>query len=184
MTTTEQIVFVDQNGKPTGETGPKLESHTAQTKRHLAFSCYIFRKKDNKLLVTQRALGKKVWPGVWTNSVCGHPRPGEAMEDAIKRRALYEVGLEKLQDITCILPEYSYVTPPYNGIIENEFCPVYVAYTLEQQVRLHPDEVEAYLWLTWPEYIKMLEEKADTMSYWAKDQYQSLKTREPFVTLA
>jgi len=89
MNQPEQIVFVDENGQPNGEVGPKLESHTANTRLHLAFSCYIFRKSDNKFLVTQRALSKKVWPGVWTNSVCGHPAPGEAIEDAIRRRASY-----------------------------------------------------------------------------------------------
>ena len=46
----EQIVFVDESGQPTGESGPKLASHTANTKLHLAFSCYIFRKSDKKFL--------------------------------------------------------------------------------------------------------------------------------------
>src|SRR4026207_710448 len=101
MVSIEQIVFVGENGKPTGEVGPKLESHTNNTKLHLAFSCYIFRKSDKKFLVTQRALSKKVWPGVWTNSVSGHPMPKEAMEDAIRRRAQYEVGLEQLDEISC-----------------------------------------------------------------------------------
>ena len=50
----ELIVFVDENGHPTGETGPKLESHHADTKLHLAFSCYIFRNKDKKFLVTKK----------------------------------------------------------------------------------------------------------------------------------
>jgi isopentenyl-diphosphate delta-isomerase len=128
MDTPEQIVFVHEDGTPTGEVGPKLESHTATTRLHLAFSCYIFRESDNKFLVTQRALSKKVWPGVWTNSVCGHPMPGEAIEDAVRRRAAYELGMHDLRDIRCVLPAYRYTTPPYNDIIENEFCPVFVAY--------------------------------------------------------
>lgn len=182
MNQPEQIVFVDENGQPTGQTGPKLESHTANTKLHLAFSCYIFRKSDNKFLVTQRALSKKVWPGVWTNSVCGHPLPGEAMEAAIRRRAAFEVGIADLQDISCVLPKYRYTTPPYNGIIENEFCPVFVAYT-NQEPKPNPDEVEAYQWMAWPEYVATLAAKADTMSYWAKDQYKQLKALEPFASL-
>lgn len=180
---TEQIVFVTEFGQPTGETGPKLESHTANTKLHLAFSCYIFRKSDNKFLITQRALSKKVWPGVWTNSVCGHPAPDEAIEDAIRRRAQFELGIEKLDDISCVLPKYRYTTPPYNGIIENEFCPVFVAY-VDQEPSPNPAEVEAYKWVTWPEYIAMLTEEADKMSYWAKDQYKQLQHLPPFSTLA
>ena len=179
----EWIVFVDENGQPTGEVGPKLESHTADTKLHLAFSCYIFRGKDKKFLVTQRALSKKVWPGVWTNSVCGHPTPQEAITDAITRRAAYELGLNGLRDIACVLPKYRYTTPPYNGIIENEFCPVYVAFT-DEEPKPNPEEVEAYEWITWPEYVDMLTVRAGEMSYWAKDQYQQLKELEPFKSLS
>lgn len=183
MTEAEQIVFVEENGQPTGVVGPKLESHTANTKVHLAFSCYIFRKSDNKFLVTQRALSKKVWPGVWTNSVCGHPMPGEAIEDAVRRRAAYEIGLNNLRDISCVLPSYRYTTPPYNGIIENEFCPVFVAY-VDEEPKPNPDEVEAYKWLTWPEYVRMLSDEPDNMSYWTKDQYKQLKDLEPFKSLS
>src|SRR5581483_7642642 len=75
----ERIVFVDETGQPTGETGPKLASHTADTKLHLAFSCYVFNLENKLFLFTQRAHVKKVWPDVWTNSVCGHPMPGETI---------------------------------------------------------------------------------------------------------
>ena len=171
---TEQIVFVDQSGKPTGEVGPKLASHTANTRLHLAFSCYIFRGSDKAFLLTQRALSKKVWPGVWTNSVCGHPAPGESIEAAIRRRAKDELGLTKLENITCILPSYTYTTPPFNGIIENEFCPVFIAHS-NQEPQPNPNEVEAYKWLAWKDYERMLQDQAQVMSYWAKDQYKQLR---------
>jgi isopentenyl-diphosphate Delta-isomerase len=180
---TEQIVFVHDDGTPTGETGPKLASHTGNTKKHLAFSCYIFRPSDTRFLVTQRALNKKVWPGVWTNSVCGHPAPGESREGAIKRRAADELGIKHLTDIRIVLPHYSYKTPPYNGIIENEFCPVYIAYTNEEFTP-NPEEVESYKWLLWPEYVQLLHDDPEHMSYWCKDQYKQLKDLEPFATLA
>lgn len=175
----EQIIFVNPDGTPTGEVGPKLASHTANTKMHLAFSCYIFRTSDKKFLLTERALSKKVWPGVWTNSVCGHPAPGETIEDAIRRRADFEIGVKDIQNIQCLLPNYTYTTPPYNGIIENEFCPVYLAYTDAEPV-LNPDEVENYEWISWPEYAAKLTDPAndEIMSYWAKDQYQQLKELE------
>lgn len=176
----ELIVFVLEDGTPTGETGPKLASHTAETKLHLAFSCYIFRKSDKKFLLTQRALTKKVWPGVWTNSVCGHPAPGETIEAAIRRRADYELGIKNLSDISILLPKYRYTTPPYNGIIENEFCPVYLAYIDDELFTPNPAEVEAFEWLAWPDYVAKLTDpkNAEIMSYWAKDQYRQLKELE------
>ena len=174
---TEQVVFVDETGKPTGEVGPKLASHTGDTKRHLAFSCYIFREgsapHDPDFLLTRRALDKKVWPGVWTNSVCGHPAPGEGMEAAIRRRAAYELGVTALSGVQCLLPNYAYTSPPSNGIVENEFCPVYMAFT-SQQPEPNPAEVADYRWLRWSEYATLLQAEPDTTSYWAKDQFPLL----------
>ncbi len=166
MTELEQIVFVDENGKSTGEIGPKLASHNTSTKLHLAFSCYIFRRSNNKFLVTQRALSKKVWPGVWSNSFCGHPAPGETVEAAIRRRGLFELGIKELMDIKCVVPKYVYITPPYNGIVEHEFCPIYVAY-VDTEPKPNPDEVEAYEWVEWLAYVQMLETEPDKMSYWS-----------------
>ena len=182
MQETEQIIFVYEDGSPTGETGPKLASHNTDTRLHLAFSCYVLRRTDNKFLVTQRALSKKVWPGVWTNSFCGHPMPGEAIEDAVRRRGSFELGFQDLQEITCIVPKYIYKTPPYQGIVEHEFCPIYVAYVNDEPLP-NPDEVEAYKWLDWSDYVTMLSNEPDTMSYWCKDQYQYLKDLKPFASL-
>ena len=89
----ELIVYVQPDGTPTGETAPKLEAHTANTRLHSAFSCYIFNDQG-QLLLTQRAHHKKVWPDVWTNSVCGHPVPEEAREVAVIRRSAYELGMQ------------------------------------------------------------------------------------------
>ncbi len=140
----EQIVFVDDSGKPTGRTGPKLESHHDKTERHLAFSCYVFNEKG-EILLTQRALSKKVWPGVWTNSVCGHPGPGEEIVNAIKRRLHEELGMTA-KDFTVLLPNYTYTTPPYKGIIENEFCPVYAA-RIESPPKPNSVGVGSYCWV-------------------------------------
>lgn len=174
----ERIVFVDEDGTPTGETGPKLESHNANTKLHLAFSCYIF-DGSGMFLMTQRASSKKVWPGMWTNSVCGHPAPGEEMMDSIKRRLDYELGMTAT-DFRLVLPDYKYKTPPYKGIVEHEFCPVYVARATSNP-RPNADEVEEFKWLAWQEFVR--EAKADTnsqYSWWCKDQLKRIENH-PFI---
>ena len=169
----EYIVFVDENGQPTGETGEKLASHNDSTRLHLAFSCYIF-DDARRVLVTRRADSKKVWPGVWTNSVCGHPAPGEEFQDAIARRAKYELGLG-VTDVEVKLPKYRYKTPPYNGIIENEFCPVFFAKTTGQPAP-NPNEVSDYEWLEWGEFVRRTDaDTGDVWSWWCKDQMKQLK---------
>lgn len=161
----EFIYFVDSNDKPTGEVGEKLASHTADTKLHAAFSCYIF-SKDDRLLVTQRAFSKKVWPGVWTNSVCGHPAPDEARQDAITRRAREELGME-LAEIKLKVPKYIYKTPPFNGIIEYEFCPIYFAKAASQP-KPNPAEVAGLHWVTWDEYKDLLAQDSAGKTDWPK----------------
>lgn len=164
----ELIEYVDENGIPTGETAPKLDAHDGHTRMHAAFSCYVFNDKG-QFLVTQRALCKKVWPSVWTNSVCGHVSSDEAREDAIKRRAEYELGI-KVKDMQVILPDYSYVTPPYNGIVENEYCPVYLA-RINGDIKSNPEEVGDYKWLEWPDFINQISADTDgAWSFWCKDQ--------------
>lgn len=163
----EQIVLLDDQFRPIG-VAPKLASHHRETPLHLAFSCYVFNERG-ELLVTQRALTKKVWPGVWSNSFCGHPAPGEPMEDAIRRRARAELGIADLEDITCALPDYRYKTPEFNGIIENEFCPVYVA-RISEAVAPNPDEVGGYEFMSWEEFRKRLVDESEKYSYWAKEQ--------------
>jgi len=184
----ENVVFVNEDGKPTGETGPKLESHTSNTRLHSAFSCYVFNK-EGKFLVTKRADSKKVWPGVWTNSVCGHPAPEETRENAIIRRLEFELGMTA-KDYEVILPEYKYKTPPYNGIIENEFCPVYVAIATSDPVP-NPEEVGDYSWVDWDWYVEQTKKDSDdysnptasnapTWSYWCKDQLAQLQKNKDF----
>jgi isopentenyl-diphosphate delta-isomerase len=162
-------------------TAPKLASHHAHTPLHRAFSCYVF-DSSGRFLVTRRATTKKVWPGVWTNSVCGHPAPGESFEDAIGRRSQYELGLE-VSKIQLILPHYRYQTPPFAGIIENEICPVFIASTTAEP-EPNPEEVGEYQWMSWADYAAGLAREPEKYSYWAKDQYPQLAKNKALLARA
>ncbi|MDB5186456.1 MAG: idi [Candidatus Saccharibacteria bacterium] len=179
FTMSELIVLVNDAGQPIG-TADKLEAHHADTPLHLAFSCYVFNQ-DGKILVTQRAITKKVWPGVWTNSVCGHPGPGEDIVSAIQRRLHEELGMTA-EAYQVVLPTYRYKTPPFNGIIENEICPVYVARATSEP-KANPAEVEAHNWEDWHDFVaSAARDASNAYSWWCKDQLKQLK-EQPLIHL-
>lgn len=168
----EQIVLVDVRGRPVG-TAPKAASHHADTPLHLAFSCYLFNRQG-RFLTTRRALSKQVWPGAWSNSLCGHPAPGERMTDAIERRLAYELGMSA-SALQVVLPAHLYRAPAFLGIVEYEFCPVYVALATGVP-RPNPREVDSYAWVDWPAYVRAVEgDTADVYSWWAKNQLRELR---------
>src|SRR5262245_18100976 len=121
----EQIILVDEENRQIG-VAPKLASHHAYTPLHRAFSCFVFNEK-REFLLSQRALSKRVFPGIWTNSCCGHPAPGEATQAAVRRRLKEELGLT-VQQMELVLPDFRY-RAEMNGIVENEICPVFAAVT-------------------------------------------------------
>lgn len=141
---TELVILLDDAGSPVG-TAAKEAVHTDSTPLHLAFSCHVLAD-DGTVLVTRRALTKRTWPGVWTNSVCGHPGPDEPFEDAIRRRARDELGAE-LVDIELVVPDFRYRAVDASGVVENEVCPIFTA-RLAPGSGLDPEPSEV-MDLTW-----------------------------------
>jgi isopentenyl-diphosphate Delta-isomerase len=144
----ESVVLVDEAGYASG-TAAKAAVHHAQTPLHLAFSCYLFNGAG-QFLLTRRATSKLTWPGVWTNTCCGHPAPGEPMSDSVRRRLRQELGIGTAK-LALVLPRFRYQARMDNGVIENEVCPVYAAYS---DVPPHPDptEVGEFRWVNWAEF--------------------------------
>jgi isopentenyl-diphosphate delta-isomerase len=166
---TDYVVLVNEQNQPIG-TKEKLAAHSNQTPLHRGFSLFLFNDKK-ELLLQQRSLKKKTWPGVWSNSVCGHPMLEESVIDAAYRRLNFELGITQA-DISIALPNYRYRFER-EGIVENEICPVMVGFS-DAQPTPNPDEVMAFRWIPWKEWLKELEKKSENYSQWCVEETKLL----------
>lgn len=163
-------MLLDEDGNPTG-TLPKRLTHHADTPLHLGFSCYLL-DPQGRLLVTRRAVAKPSFGGVWTNTVCGHPGPGEPHAQAVARRARFELGVG-VRSVTPALPRFRY-RAEQAGVVENEWCPVYLAVTDDEPVG-ETSEVEEHRWTTWEQFLADSRAEPATWSPWCLEQSAQLE---------
>ncbi len=176
----ERVVLVGPDGAPAG-TALKAEVHTADTPLHFAFSCWVLR--DGEVLMTRRALSKVTWPGVWTNSFCGHPGPGEDTAAAVVRRGRFELGLDVTPEL--VAADFSYRAVDSSGIVENEVCPVYVA-QLDAGIepRPNPEEVDSYFWIPAADIIRAAAAAPLAFSPWLVEELEVPALRERLLRTA
>jgi len=171
------VVLLDSANTPIG-TAPKEEVHHQGTPRHRAFSCYLFdRTAPDRLLLTRRAMSKRSWPGVWTNSCCGHPTLGETTTEAARRRVHDELGIDAAE-LRIVLDDFSYSATDPSGIVENEFCPVVVG-LVDSTPRPHPSEAMDWTWISWSTVRDTAACAPQLISPWAALQIPLLGARSP-----
>ena len=175
MVDTDFVVLLDDDGNEIG-TAPTSGVHGTETALHLAFSCHVSNARG-EILVTRRALDKRTWPGVWTNSFCGHPRPGESVVDAVHRHAQHELGLT-LRDVQLVLPHFRYRAVDASGIVENEICPVYTA-VVDDEPRPNPREVAEARWVDPVDLVAALRATPWAFSPWLVLQAEQLNLLDP-----
>lgn len=169
----DQVVLVDEKNRPLG-TAPKSRVHSDQTPLHRGFSVFVFNYQG-ELLLQRRSHSKKTWGGVWSNSCCGHPRPRERIISAARRRLQEELGLD-VDKIKIALPDYRFKAKR-NRIIENEICPVLIAWT-GQDPRPNPREVAKICWVKWKQFIKSIAVQPQKYSPWCREEAHLLESRE------
>ncbi len=165
----DYVILVDENNQPIG-TAEKYATHNDNTPLHRGFSVFLFNR-EGKLLLQQRSSKKKTWPNAWSNSCCGHPQLQETSIDAAKRRLVYELGITEV-DVLVVLPDYRYRVEK-DGIVENEFCPVMVASSV-QVPTINPDEVREIKWISWEEWLEEIKQHPQEYSQWCIEETQLL----------
>ena len=137
----EKVILVDKLDNSVGEM-EKQEAHVKGA-LHRAFSIFIFNDKE-EILLHQRAHHKYHSGGLWTNTCCSHPRPGENTLDAANRRLMEEMGM------SCTLTEqfsFIYKVKLDNDLFEHELDHVFFGKSNEKPV-LNIDEVADYKYLS------------------------------------
>lgn len=135
--TAERVVLVDEHDREVG-TAPKLQAHVDGA-LHRAFSVFVLNAKG-EVMLQRRAASKYHSPGLWTNTCCGHPRPGEPVAAAARRRLREEMGFD------CDLSPagtFVYRAAVGGGLVEHELDHVFIG---RHDADPSPDPAEAGEW--------------------------------------
>ncbi|RWZ77547.1 isopentenyl-diphosphate Delta-isomerase [Streptomyces albidoflavus] len=138
------LELVDEDGNTIG-TAEKLSAHQAPGRLHRAFSVFLFDERG-RLLLQQRALGKYHSPGVWSNTCCGHPYPGEAPFAAAARRTFEELGVSPALLGEAGTVRYNHPDPA-SGLVEQEYNHLFVG-LVRDPLRPDPEEVSDTVFVT------------------------------------
>lgn len=156
----EFVILVNEKDKKIG-IGEKLEVHK-KGKLHRAFSIFLFDKKK-RLLLQKRAKTKYHSGGLWSNTCCSHPRPGEKIEKAAQRRLKEEMGiganLKKIMKVHYRLK--------VGDLIENEIDHIFIGF-FEGKPRPNKNEVEGWQWKKINEIIKDQKKNPKKYTSWFK----------------
>ena len=172
----ERLILVDERDKPVGYAS-KAECHDGEGRLHRAFSLFVIDCKG-QVLMQQRSSQKRLWPMYWSNSCCSHPREGETMETATRRRLGEELG------INCdfkYLFKFRYQEEYGDEGSEHEFCWVYLGRS-DDPVRCNRNEIAAWCFINPATLDRMLFEHPQWFTPWLHMEWRRIMShhREEF----
>lgn len=157
----EKLILVDENDKQIG-TMEKLQAHQKGL-LHRCFSIFVMNGKGETLL-QRRALNKYHSGGLWSNSCCGHQRPGEDTVTAGERRLKEEFGF------VCALREihrFTYRTEFQNGLTEHEYDHVLAGW-FDGVPQPDPEEILEWKWVSLSQLKNDVGQKPRLYTYWLR----------------
>jgi isopentenyl-diphosphate delta-isomerase len=165
----EALILVDANDKQTGVLS-KAACHDGAGVLHRAFSVFLF-DAAGRLLLQQRAGGKRLWPMYWSNSCCSHPRVGEAIEEAASRRLYDELHTNaKLEFVY----KFSYQASFGELGAENELCHVFLG-RIDDQPVANDTEIAAMRFVTVAELEQAFRDDGDAFTPWFRMEWKRLR---------
>ncbi len=172
MTSGDKVILVDELDHAIGEMD-KMEVHE-KGELHRAISVLVFNSQ-HEFMLQQRSFSKYHSPGLWTNTCCSHPHPGEPSPMAAHRRLKEEMGFE------CQLNkafDFIYKAHLDNGLIEHEFDHVYIGYYDRDPV-INTDEANDYKWLNVKALMEDLRSNPASYTVWFRIIMEKIEERMP-----
>ncbi|MBT8091624.1 MAG: isopentenyl-diphosphate Delta-isomerase [Gammaproteobacteria bacterium] len=164
----EELILVDAEDNDIGSLS-KAQCHDGGGVLHRAFSLFLFNDAG-ELLLQQRGAHKRLWPGFWSNSCCSHPRRGESMEVATRRRLRDELNVETTLEYVY---RFQYSARFGEAGSENELCHVYLG-RIPADVRPNDSEIAAVRFVSASEMSKDLVRYPERVTPWCQQEWQEL----------
>ena len=170
MKSIEHVILVTPDDAPVGVAEKPLAHRRGML--HRAFSVFVINSSGEWLL-QRRARGKYHSAGLWSNTCCGHPRPGEEVEAAARRRLAEEMGIECALD-----PIFSFVyrVDLGGGMIEHEYDHVLWGVT-DDRPAPDPEEVEEWRWQSVNRIRSELADTPGAFTYWFRLAFDEMRVR-------
>ena len=157
----DEIILVNELDEEIGA-DEKLEAHTGSGLLHRAFFIVLFGP-DARMLLQQRAATKYHFGGLWTNACCGHPRPGEEIVEAARRRLREELGFDT--ELRSVFSFRYNATDCDSGLSERELDHVLIG---EASAGLdpNPDEIDDLRWIDCPDLTQDIKAHPERYTPW------------------
>ena len=164
----ELLILVDPDDRETGHLS-KAECHDGDGLLHRAFSVFLFNAQGD-LLLQQRSAGKRLWPMFWTNTCCSHPRQGESMEIATRRRLQQELETSSTLEF---IYKFTYQARFDDQGSEHELCSVYLG-RLDRQASANDTEIAVLRYVSAAELQQEIDAEPGRFTPWFKMEWQRL----------
>ena len=166
----EEVILVDINDNELGVM-EKIEAHK-KALLHRAFSIFVFNDAG-QMMLQRRALSKYHSPGLWTNTCCSHPRPGEKLEKATSRRIVEEMGFQtEMREVFSFI----YKAPFDHGLTEHELDHVFMG-IYNEEPEINHEEVAEWKWIDIDELREDVSAKPDQYTVWFKIALKEMEVK-------
>jgi len=167
----EELILVDAEDNEIGFLS-KAACHDGAGILHRAFSVFLFND-DGELLLQRRGASKRLWPGYWSNSCCSHPRRGESMDIATRRRLHDELNVEASLEFVY---KFAYQAGYGEDGSENEICHVFLG-GVADQVRPNGHEIDEIRFVSVRELEDEMNTSPEAFTPWFVMEWRELKAK-------